>query len=337
MDPQYPESFTHRTERLSTGETYHFIDEKPASYNPDTTPTLLLVHGFPDFWFGWRYQIGPWVRKGWRVVAPDTLGYGGSSKPDDVARYSAKNLCDNLAALLDIIQVKRVFLVGHDWGAFVSWRFCLYHPDRVRALAALSVPFNPPTPVYIPLEEQVKRYPNFRYMLYFSNPVATKQIEAKLSVFFNGVYRSPNNWFLKQGRDLQQLITSNGSLEDKSDLLNDMELNHYVNTFKEGMAGPLMYYKTVKHRFEEEKATQLPSHLPPSLPVIFFNPMSDPTCTQKHVELMDKFVPSLEVVNLKDTGHWLMLEQREAVTDGVIRFVERVLAQEKQSGRSTKL
>jgi soluble epoxide hydrolase/lipid-phosphate phosphatase len=338
MDPQDPQSFHHRTERLSTGQTYHFVDEKPTSFDPKTTPTLLLIHGFPDFWYGWRYQIAPWVNKGWRVVVPDTLGYGGSSKPDDVALYSVKNLCADLVALLDIIDVERAIIIGHDWGSVVAWRFCLYHPNRVRALVSLSVPFNPPAPVYIPLPEQAKRYPNFRYMLYFSNPVSTKQIEAELPGFFDRIYRSPKKWVLSK-EDNAQVFGSGGSpkTQREGDLLNEQEFNYYTETFKDSMNGPLMYYKTVKLRFEEEKAAQLPSYLPSSLPVIFFNPKSDPTCSQKHVQGMTKFVPNLEVVDVENTGHWLMVEQKDVITNGVAQFVERVMAEENARTRSAKL
>jgi pimeloyl-ACP methyl ester carboxylesterase len=69
-----PDDFNHRTERLSTGNTYRFIDEGD-KYG---STTLLLIHGFPDFSYGWRHQIKPWASKGWRVVAPDMLGYGGT-------------------------------------------------------------------------------------------------------------------------------------------------------------------------------------------------------------------------------------------------------------------
>lgn len=107
MDPGAPESFNHRTEKLSTGRTYHFVDQLPEGYDPKRNTTLLCVHGFPDLWYGWRYQIGPWVREGHRVVVPDMLGYGGTSKPFSPAEYSTKHLCADLAALLDLLQIKK--------------------------------------------------------------------------------------------------------------------------------------------------------------------------------------------------------------------------------------
>lgn len=123
MDPSRPESFNHRTELLSTGRTYHFVcvfsyvrvkvaytlrtkvDQVPNGYQKQRNPTLLCIHGFPDFWYGWRYQIGPWTRRGYRVVVPDMLGFGGSSKPKDAIEYSTKRLCADLTALLDLLKI----------------------------------------------------------------------------------------------------------------------------------------------------------------------------------------------------------------------------------------
>jgi soluble epoxide hydrolase/lipid-phosphate phosphatase len=101
-------AFNHRSLLLSSGRTYHFIDQKPDLFDPNQTSTLLCLHGLPDSWYGWRYQIGPWVRNGARVIAPDMLGYGGTDKPKSPAEYSPKKLCDDLAALLDLLEIKTV-------------------------------------------------------------------------------------------------------------------------------------------------------------------------------------------------------------------------------------
>lgn len=100
-----------------------------------------------------------------------------------------------------------------------------------------------------------------------------------------------------------------------------------MENFKDSMTGPLMYYKTQKLRFDEEKDA-IPSTLPASLPVIFFHPLADPTCSSKHVELSKKFVPSLEVVKVEDVGHWMMLECRDMITDRVVEWVEAVVSRE---------
>jgi len=192
MNPAELASFNHRTERLSTGRTYHFVDQRPANDGLVATAadvrTILCVHGFPDIWYGWRYQIGPWVRAGYRVVVPDMLGYGGTDKPQAAEEYSTKKLCADLAALLDVVGISKAIVIGHDWGAYTAGRFALWHPERLLALGMLSVPFTPPTKRYYSLEDVVKKLPNFEYQLYFANPESTKEIEAKLEQFLRLIF-----------------------------------------------------------------------------------------------------------------------------------------------------
>lgn len=86
--------------------------------------------------YGWRNQIIPWTNAGYRVVVPDMLGYGDSDKPLEPEAYTTKRLCADLAALLDLLDVQRAVIVGHDWGAATAWRFALYYPERVEAFVA---------------------------------------------------------------------------------------------------------------------------------------------------------------------------------------------------------
>ncbi|KAF8499980.1 alpha/beta-hydrolase [Gautieria morchelliformis] len=201
MDPLDPTSFNHRTERLATGHTYHFVDQVPEDYNPATTPTLLCVHGFPDLWYGWRYVVSPWVKQcGWRVVVPSMLGYGGTDKPISPEHYTPKSLSADLAALLDLIGAHKAVVLGHDWGAATVWRFALWYPDRIHALVALSIPFTPPRPDYLTLEQIVERLPIFGYQLYFNDPSSTKEIENNefhyyLDSFREGGMNGPLNYY----------------------------------------------------------------------------------------------------------------------------------------------
>ena len=107
---------------------------------PDDGPLVVLLHGFPEFWYGWRHQIGPLARAGWRVWAPDQRGYGQSSAPPDVAAYDVDRLADDVLALLDAAGAERAPVVGHDWGAVVAWWLAMRDPDRVERLAVLNVP-----------------------------------------------------------------------------------------------------------------------------------------------------------------------------------------------------
>jgi len=107
---------------------------------PPDGPLIVLLHGFPEFWYGWRHQILPLAEEGFRVVAPDQRGYNGSGKPDGVAAYHLDELAADVAALVEACGRDSADVVGHDWGGLVAWWTAIKHPERVRRLAVLNAP-----------------------------------------------------------------------------------------------------------------------------------------------------------------------------------------------------
>jgi epoxide hydrolase 4 len=103
-------------------------------------PVVLLLHGFPEFWYGWRKQIEPLAAAGFRVIVPDQRGYNLSSKPRGVASYALTELVSDVIAIADQLGQQKIFLAGHDWGAAVAWSAALLHPGRIAKLAVLNVP-----------------------------------------------------------------------------------------------------------------------------------------------------------------------------------------------------
>ncbi|KAF8165643.1 Alpha/Beta hydrolase protein [Crassisporium funariophilum] len=323
MNPQDPASFNHRTEKLSTGRVYHFVDQLPEGYHPKRNATLLCVHGFPDLWYGWRHQIGPWVRRGCRVVVPDMLGYGGTSKPTDAAEYSTKKLCADLAALLDLLEIKRAVLIGHDWGAFTVGRFALWHPDRLLALVMLSVPYTPPSRVYIPVEEVAQRAPNLGYQVYFANPKSSLEILAHLKKFLLLTF-SPTLVkvdYTKLG-SLQKLLLNDSDVKVPTSILTEQELNFYYSELRKGMFGPLNYYRTAKFRHDEELAADLPANLSSDLPFLFIWGTKDATATPFVINKSRKFIDRYQDIALEGRGHWLMVEAKDEITSTVIDWLE---------------
>ena len=101
-------------------------------------PLLILLHGFPEFWYGWRLQIGPLAAAGFRLVAPDLRGYNLSSKPDGVASYGADELAADVRGLVHERGCERALIVGHDWGGTAAWTVAMHHPEVVERLAILD-------------------------------------------------------------------------------------------------------------------------------------------------------------------------------------------------------
>ncbi len=101
-------------------------------------PLIVLLHGFPEFWYGWRQQIEPLAAAGFRVVAPDTRGYNLSSKPDGVLAYDAGRLAADIRGLIKERGAETAMLVGHDWGGTIAWTTAMHHPEVVDRLAILN-------------------------------------------------------------------------------------------------------------------------------------------------------------------------------------------------------
>ena len=110
-----------------------------ASGPPDGTPVFLL-HGFPDAWFGWEYQIKFLARDGFRVIAPDQRGYNLSEKPTGIKLYELEHLTKDIISLADHFNYDTINLAGHDWGAAVCWNTAIRYPERVKKLAIVNVP-----------------------------------------------------------------------------------------------------------------------------------------------------------------------------------------------------
>ncbi len=107
---------------------------------PKDGAVVVLLHGFPEFWYGWRKLIEPLAAAGFRVIVPDQRGYNLSSKPVGIAAYALSELVSDVIAIADQLGQQKIFLAGHDWGAAVAWGAALLHPQRVAKLVVLNVP-----------------------------------------------------------------------------------------------------------------------------------------------------------------------------------------------------
>jgi epoxide hydrolase 4 len=103
-------------------------------------PLVVLLHGFPEFWYGWRYQLGPLAAAGLRVVAPDLRGYNLSSKPRGLANYVLDALADDVLGLADALGRSRFAIGGHDWGGVLAWHLAARDPARIERAAILNAP-----------------------------------------------------------------------------------------------------------------------------------------------------------------------------------------------------
>ncbi|OLZ41135.1 alpha/beta hydrolase [Natrinema saccharevitans] len=116
------------------------VDLHVVAAGEESAPLVVLLHGFPEFWYGWRRVIGPLVEAGYRVVVPDQRGYNRSEKPAGVGSYRLAELTRDVVELIGTEDRERAAVVGHDWGGMVAWSVAARHPEVVDRLTIANAP-----------------------------------------------------------------------------------------------------------------------------------------------------------------------------------------------------
>lgn len=149
------------------------VDNGDVTLRVDVTgegPVVVCVPGWPELASSWRHQVAHLAERGYRTAAMDVRGYGGSSVPTEVERYTLRELAGDVAAVAAALTDEPVVLLGHDWGAPIAWNTAIRHPDRIRAVAGMSVPHTPPAPFSL-LEVFEQLYGDrFFYFVHFQQP-----------------------------------------------------------------------------------------------------------------------------------------------------------------------
>ncbi len=147
----------------TNGITLHTVQA-----GPDDGPLVILLHGFPEFWYGWRHQIDFLVNAGYYVIVPDQRGYNLSDKPSGVAAYNLDELAADVIGLIDDAKRERASLIGHDWGAAVAWWAASKYADRLDKLVILNVPH--PIVMQRTLQRSLAQLRKSWYMFFFQIP-----------------------------------------------------------------------------------------------------------------------------------------------------------------------
>jgi pimeloyl-ACP methyl ester carboxylesterase len=214
-------------------------------------PTVLCVAGWPELASSWRHQVAHLSERGHRVAAMDVRGYGGSSVPPEVERYTLRELAGDVAAVAAALDDGPIVLVGHDWGAPIVWRTALLHPDKVRAVAGLSVPYMPPMGMsMVDVLDQVYAG-RFFYMLHFQQPgVAEAEFAGDLrgslkrSFYALSGDAAPGSWLPDAPRDAAFLPLLPAPPDGPLSFLPDAELDQIAATFERtGLTGAFNRYR----------------------------------------------------------------------------------------------
>lgn len=277
-------------------------------------PVVVLAHGFPELAYSWRHQIPALAAAGYHVLAPDQRGYGGSSRPPDIEAYTIVELTADIAGLLDDVGADKAVLVGHDWGSPVVTNFPLFFPERVRAVAALSVAPIPRAPA--PPTQIWRRIfgDNYFYILHFQEPgVADEELGAD-------VRESLRRSLGMQGIGEPLDTLADRPLPPLPDWISADEFEHYVRAFTEtGFTGPLNWYRNFDRNWELTESTPAPTITVPTLflagtadPVLGFTPRD---------RVRDVVTGDYREILIEGAGHWLQQERRDEVNAALLEFL----------------
>ncbi|MFV8265777.1 alpha/beta fold hydrolase [Mycolicibacterium peregrinum] len=280
-------------------------------------PVAVLTHGFPELAYSWRHQISVLAAAGYHVLAPDQRGYGGSSRPESIDAYNIVELTADIAGLLDDAGTEKAVLIGHDWGSPVATNFPLFFPDRVSAVAALSVPPvprapAPPTQIWRKIVGD-----NFFYILYFQEPgVADAALGAD-------VRQSLRRMVAMEGISAPPDSLSDRPLPPLPDWISPDEFEHYVRAYTEtGFTGPLNWYRNFDRNWELTENTPASTI---TVPMLFVAGTADPVLSfTPRDRVRDVVTGDYREVLIDGAGHWLQQERPDEVNKELLEFLEEV-------------
>eukprot|EP00245_Coleochaete_scutata_P004915 TRINITY_DN17998_c0_g1_i1.p1 TRINITY_DN17998_c0_g1~~TRINITY_DN17998_c0_g1_i1.p1 ORF type:complete len:348 (+),score=81.57 TRINITY_DN17998_c0_g1_i1:59-1045(+) len=291
-------------------------------------PLVLLLHGFPEFWYSWRKQLPVIAEAGFHAVAPDLRGYGETDAPESPDKYTLLHQVGDVIGLLDALGEKKALLVAHDWGAYLAWHVALFRPDRVVGIAALSVPFFPRSPKADLVTAMRALLGDSFYMWRFQSTEYAEEAWEKMG--YEKSFKSlllgtfEKGYMVPDGEKLADVAS--GVPEGFLPYFTEEDLKMYVDTFtKTGMTGAFSYYRHIRLSWELT-APWAGAAFPAHLPAIFIAGSKDGVLKFPGVsELIKNFnyvVPGMKkVVILEGANHFIQWERSEEVNKELLEFL----------------
>ncbi len=298
-------------------------------------PLVVFAHGWPESWYSWRHQLTAVAAAGYRAVAPDMRGYGATTAPREIEAYDVPKLCRDLAGLIDALGEKQAVLVGHDWGAAVVWNCSLLQPDRVRAVAAMSVPYGGRGKSE-PIAAMRARFgDDFYYMLYFQelddagNGIADAEFDADPAALLRRLYASPST--PREPPTITDRLRVAGGFVGRLGLptefppwFDQTDLDYYVSQFASaGFRGGINYYRNIGRSWELTPELDGAKITQPALFIAGEQDVVIGGASKEQLEArMAAVAPDLRGVHLlPDTGHWVQQERPEEVNELLVAFL----------------
>jgi pimeloyl-ACP methyl ester carboxylesterase len=258
-------------------------------------PLVVLLHGFPEFWYSWRHQIGALANAGFHVVAPDMRGYNLSDKPRGWRAYDAAHLAADVAGLVRHFGADRAHVVGHDWGAAVAYSTAMLHPEVVDRLAILNAPH--PARLLAGFRDRRQLRKSW-YMFFFQLPwLPERMVRRDSYAFFKRGFRA-----------------------DARHAFPDEEIERYVEAWERpgAITSAINYYRAA---LRQSPSRALARMRPIQSPTLVIWGEADRYLGSELAEPDRKLVPDVRVERLPGVSHWVQVDAPERVNELLLEFL----------------
>ncbi|MGG0904404.1 epoxide hydrolase EphM [Bacillus subtilis] len=266
-----------------------------AAAGPEDGPLIVLLHGFPEFWYGWKNQIKPLVDAGYRVIAPDQRGYNLSDKPEGIDSYRIDTLRDDIIGLITQFTDEKAIVIGHDWGGAVAWHLASTRPEYLEKLIAINIPhphvMKTVTPHYPP------QWLKSSYIAYFQLPDIP---EASL-----------------RENDYETLDKAIG-LSDRPALFTSEDVSRYKEAWKQpgALTAMLNWYRALRKGSLAEK----PSY--ETVPYRMIWGMEDRFLSRKLAKETERHCPNGHLIFVDEASHWINHEKPAIVNQLILEYLK---------------
>ena len=274
----------------TNGVKLHVVQAGPQSGIP-----VILLHGFPEFWYGWRKQIPALVEEGCRVIVPDQRGYNLSDKPRGVKAYRMQELVNDAVGLIDALGYEKVNLVGHDWGAVVAWTLAYKHPERLHKLCIMNVPH--PNVMRRFLTRDLEQIRRSWYVFLFQLPWIPEA----------GMRR--DNW-----RGAERALRGSGKVHTFTN--EDIEKYKDAWSQPDAMTSMINWYRAgVRHPSWASKEMRI------KIPTLMMWGMKDFALTHRMARPSMDYVDEGNLILFPEATHWVQHDAAEEVNHYLIDFI----------------
>ena len=289
-------------------------------------PPVILIHGFPELAYSWRHQLPALAGAGYRAIAPDMRGYGGSDKPLQVADYTIQKLIGDVEGLMEALSIDKAVIIGHDWGAMLTWQMALLAPERMAGLVNLNIPHIPRPPINPITYMRCKLGKDFYIVNFQKSDEADRRFAEDPRRFIDVMMRrkqfsrGPSGSRSKKRRPLSLIQALDQDEPAGESLLGEEELDVYADAFAAGgFTGPINWYRNWARNWKSTKGVDQTVRVP----ALFVGAANDIIISPGQIEAMRPFVPDLEIQMIEECGHWTQQEKPDELNSIILDWLAR--------------